>query len=320
MIKVDFSIIICCFNSEHRIIPTLNAIEKIDYPKDKFEVIFIDNKSTDKTTLVISSKMKSLKIGYVLLYEKKPGLSHARKLGIENARGKYFVFCDDDNLLFPDYLTVSREILDANDKIGLVVGENIAKSSIHFPDWFEAEKELFACGKMQENTVNVKNKSGLWGAGMVGRTKIMNSFYKLGFRHLTGDRVGKNLTGGGDIEISKWHVLVGFELWFCKDLKLYHIMPPNRLTLSYLSSLKEGISFSANKMWHDYNLIDKALKLRNRKKNLIRVFLLNYQGEIVRLKYGLCLFNRSLQSTYNAYRKVQNLDDENIRALFLVGY
>ena len=49
---IDFSIIICCFNSAKRIEPTLGHIAKQNSSHFKFEVILVDNNSTDETQTI----------------------------------------------------------------------------------------------------------------------------------------------------------------------------------------------------------------------------------------------------------------------------
>jgi hypothetical protein len=51
-----------------------------------------------------------------------PGLAYARRRGVMEAAYEYIVFCDDDNWLAPDYLSIAREIL-FDPKVGAAGGQ-----------------------------------------------------------------------------------------------------------------------------------------------------------------------------------------------------
>jgi glycosyltransferase involved in cell wall biosynthesis len=314
---MDFSIIICCYNSAHTIKQVLQKINELDYDKVKFEILVIDNNSTDLTSFYAEDLLKLTKLNYNILFERRVGLSNARKTGILNSKGEYFVFCDDDNLLDKKYLKIAKHILDGDKSIGLISGYNEPVFNGDIPQWFFENQELYACGSILENSGYVLNKSGIWGAGMVGRTSVMKKLFQLGFEHITTDRKGNNLSGGGDIEICRWHLLYGFKLWYESKLKLKHLISEERMSLEYLNRLKKGIAGSAFNLWDGYDLIDKARHLKFRKKHLLTVFINSRKGDIVRLRYNLYFKNPSIRKTYKAICKTHNLKDENLISLFL---
>jgi glycosyltransferase involved in cell wall biosynthesis len=314
---VDFSIIICCYNSSATILNVLEKIESIIYHNDKFEVLIIDNNSIDDTSIVVNGRILKSKLTMKLHNEPRPGLSNARKTGILNSKGKYFLFCDDDNLLDDNYLNISKHILDNDLTIGLMAGYNEPIYSADIPEWFLENQELYACGTILSNSGYVTDKSGIWGAGMVGRTSIMKKLFQWGFEHITTDRKGNNLSGGGDIEICRWHLLLGFKLWYESTLKLKHSISEERMKLDYLDRLKKGIENSAFNLWDGYDLIDKARDLKFRKKHLLTVFSNSRKGDIVRLKYGLYFKNLSIRKTHKAICKIKKIKNEDIISLFM---
>lgn len=52
---MKFSIIICAFNGEETLFRCLDALKAIDYPKDDYEIIAVDNASTDRTFRILTS-------------------------------------------------------------------------------------------------------------------------------------------------------------------------------------------------------------------------------------------------------------------------
>jgi glycosyltransferase involved in cell wall biosynthesis len=90
----DFSIIIPTYNRPAQLGQCLDALTRLDYPRDRFEVIVIDDGSTLPVTGVAASFHPCLDLTVRSVAHAGP--SHARNCGAETARGQYLVFTDDD--------------------------------------------------------------------------------------------------------------------------------------------------------------------------------------------------------------------------------
>lgn len=110
--KNKFSIIICGFNEERFLKRCLTSCISQNYPKDKYEIVYIDNNSRDRS-LEIAKKFKNIKS----FVEKRQGLSEARNCGINKTNGEIIVFLDADTKLDKNYL-LKQERIFMNDKIG----------------------------------------------------------------------------------------------------------------------------------------------------------------------------------------------------------
>ena len=91
------SIVIPSYNRSDLLKKILDAVTEQTLSEEQFEVIVVDNNSSDDTKQVVQSyneKIKGLK--YVL--ETKQGACHARNRGIQEATGEYTAFLDDDCL------------------------------------------------------------------------------------------------------------------------------------------------------------------------------------------------------------------------------
>ncbi len=84
------SIIIPCLNSERTILLCLKSIFRMNYPEDRFEVILVDNGSTDGTLDLIR--------GFNACFFVRPGvtISALRNFGARHSRGDIFAFLDSD--------------------------------------------------------------------------------------------------------------------------------------------------------------------------------------------------------------------------------
>ena len=96
--KQKLSIVIAAKNEEKNINSLLNSLEKLNYPKENFEVILIDDNSTDKTTELIQSRISD-KNNFALIYADKKkfeGKKGALTIGIENAKNNFIIITDAD--------------------------------------------------------------------------------------------------------------------------------------------------------------------------------------------------------------------------------
>ena len=109
-----FSVVIPCFNEEKYIKKLLLSLEKQDIGSCSFEVVVVDNNSTDKTSQVIWDYAASTALNIQMVHEYTAGVSVARNSGSKIASGEVIVFLDADNTLKENFLArlenyISRE-------------------------------------------------------------------------------------------------------------------------------------------------------------------------------------------------------------------
>lgn len=90
------SIIICTYNHAESLARTLESVARLKVPNDMTtELIVVDNRSTDSTPDVVRRcDITSMPVRYSR--EPRPGVSHARNLGMREAAGDIFLWTDDD--------------------------------------------------------------------------------------------------------------------------------------------------------------------------------------------------------------------------------
>lgn len=101
-----FSIIIATYNRGHLIGKTIRSV--LNQSLSDYELIIIDDGSTDNTRYVVSS-YNNKKLRYVHTQNQERGA--ARNKGIELSKGKYITFLDSDDLLYPDYLSHAQSCI-----------------------------------------------------------------------------------------------------------------------------------------------------------------------------------------------------------------
>jgi glycosyltransferase involved in cell wall biosynthesis len=100
--RPDVSVIICTLNRCELLQRTLELLDKQTLPRGKnFEIIVVDNNSTDATRQVAVQTGGRLAVPVYYILEERAGLSFARNTGMDRARGDILVFTDDD-MIFSD--------------------------------------------------------------------------------------------------------------------------------------------------------------------------------------------------------------------------
>jgi glycosyltransferase involved in cell wall biosynthesis len=96
---IDFSIIIPAKNEEKYLAGCLDSINAINYPKDLFEIIVVDNGSTDRTVDIANNKCARL------FFQPNLTISGLRNFGASQAQGRVLAFLDADCAVSENWLT-----------------------------------------------------------------------------------------------------------------------------------------------------------------------------------------------------------------------
>lgn len=113
------SIIIPTYNCSKYIGGAIESALNQSYPD--YEIIVIDDGSTDDTVEVLNKYISNECIRYI--YQKNQGPGAARNKGIVLSEGEYICFLDSDDELGPDSLKLRQEVLDSYDDIMMVFTE-----------------------------------------------------------------------------------------------------------------------------------------------------------------------------------------------------
>lgn len=137
---MELSIVICTYNRSSFLRECLESIVRqrilfIDVP---IEIIVIDNNSNDDTSSVVEefrNEFSSLSLVYLL--EKKQGISYSRNTAIQNSKGKFIAFVDDDAVINANWLT---SLLNGIDNIDAQVfgGPIYPRFEIPCPLWIDS--------------------------------------------------------------------------------------------------------------------------------------------------------------------------------------
>lgn len=260
------SIIICTYNGKQKLEETLLAILQLK-ATFSWELLVVDNASTDDTSAFSSSLLSKSTIDWQILREDEPGLIKARLCGLRASKYDVLLYCDDDNTLDENYLQIGYELLRQNSIIGALGGCGTPVFEAEKPDWFDKYGHSFAVGPQAEKDGSIPQyPAELYGAGAFFRKEVLLQFLDKGFKSGLSGRTGNNLVSGEDVEWCYLIQLAGYQIWYDHRLVFKHTMPQGRMNWEYYLRLKQGIASGAGQLL-PYNCL-----FRNKKMNDFQYF------------------------------------------------
>lgn len=229
MTPVKVTVAIPTYNRADFLRQTLEGIGAQHFPRDHFEVLVIDNNSTDHTRAVVA-EFAGAHPEPRYLHEPQQGLDYARNRAINEARGEIILFGDDDILVRPDWIVQMTAPLLADAgarRIGAIGGEVIPVFPDGLPDWV---REWHAPLAFRADAGPLEARHSPMGANMAFPRW---AFEQLGAFHTALDRAAGNYFSGGDSEMIRRVREAGHEVWFAPAAAVKHQMPASRTTLKY---------------------------------------------------------------------------------------
>jgi len=140
------SIVIPAKNEANLLPKCLNGIYDLDYPKDLYEVIVVDNGSTDNTEEVVGQYKE------VIFISTEGNIGHVRNIGGKKSKGEYIAFIDADCIPSKNWLSESLTLINSNVEIDVVSATLASGESTSTPPWVEF---------FWVNYINSKNKNAV---------------------------------------------------------------------------------------------------------------------------------------------------------------
>lgn len=99
------SVIIPTYNRQELLSLTLNSLVNQDFDKSEFEVIVVDDGSTDNTAALVATYEDKINIAYFYQEDKGYRVAKARNIGINNAKGEVCIFIDSGLITASQFVT-----------------------------------------------------------------------------------------------------------------------------------------------------------------------------------------------------------------------
>ena len=272
------------------IIPTLNCAKYLknalisainqSFPKNEYEIIVVDNNSTDETPEVVAELNMTGNKEIIYIKEPNIGLHNARHAGAKIAKGEILVFTDDDAICDRDWL---KEILEPydSDTVGLVGGKVLPKWEVEPPDWIRKYfygnyLSLFDLGDEIVETT-----------GAVGVNYSIRRCLLFELKGFNPDSFGDIWLGDGESGLNQKALDKGYKIIYNPYAIVWHVIPPTRLTQKYMNKRAENQGASESYTLYKRNpskirLIQKIIKEMYKSMFFYGLFLV---GRLLKIDY-----------------------------------
>ena len=238
------SVVFCTYNREKYIYNALKSIAENTLPKEKYEVLLINNNSTDTTENECNRfQLDFPTITFRYFIEINQGLSYARNRGIVEAKGDIIIYVDDDATVNKDYLKTYYDFFSNNITIDAAGGpvEPIYESVE--PKWFSHYIRQLITGSLY-----LGNNPRLFPKGVypIGCNSVFRKtvFDKIGPFNTELGRKGNSLIGAEEKDLFDKMVDKGIQIYYLPNAILYHIIPDSKLTKEHFHKLTYSIGKS----------------------------------------------------------------------------
>jgi glycosyltransferase involved in cell wall biosynthesis len=244
---MKLSIAICTWNRAQRLRTTLNQLASVVPPSCPWELIVVNNNSTDETESVLDYFAGRLPLRRV--WEATPGLSNARNAAVKAATGDYVIWTDDDVLVGREWLVAYERAFrrwpDAAVFGGPVrpwfEGTPPAWLTIVWPDVSSA----FAVRDLGRDPLRLNGGSAIpYGANYALRITEQR-------KYLYDPELGRRVEGGllgEEVAVIRAVIDSGKAGWWVPDASVEHLVPRERQTLEYIGNYYEMSGRTALKL------------------------------------------------------------------------
>ena len=296
---MNLTIGITCWNAEGTIIRTLDSVRNLKDANLEYEVIIVDDASSDDTAKVVEQYITNHNLNYFSLFRLpiNKGVAGARNEILKNANGKYFAFLDDDDEWLPSrYHEQKKTLLAAEEtnKFVLCYGARLQKhldgSITHTPPlgypkiiFGEILRNFFLSGdKFNNNSLNPAGTGVLF--SRLSTLQRLNGFDESFRRMEDVDLVIRHCDNGGvcvgtDVEVITQNLTLsedkGFDkvVFYHKKLIRKHISIFSSRYIYSIIKMHKSVAYKSGNTFRSkiYLLISFFFSLENFKYNLKKI-------------------------------------------------
>jgi GT2 family glycosyltransferase len=212
---------------------------------DRAELLIVDNGSTDATAATIKNIIAiDPRVKYLL--ESRTGLSHARNLALQSARGEWVIFLDDDATVQPGWLAAYEAFFSKlpAPQITVAGGPVIPDYETPPPGWLRPSAASFHDVTATRSCAPTEHP---WGCNYAVRreTALAAGGFNIALGHC-----GQALGAYEEIELTERLRRAGGAVWLVADARIKHLVAAERLRLGWQSrcAFGQGRSRARNRL------------------------------------------------------------------------
>lgn len=300
-------IVIPTFNRADLLERTLASIHQADPVEDlDVRVVVVDNNSTDRTADTVRRHEASFGGRLTYVFESRPGRSNALNAGIAASDGELVGMIDDDEEIDSSWFRVIRAVF-AQPDIDFIGGPCLPRWGAPRPAWLSMERPAIV-GWIEGGDEVREYEPGFEGILMGGNAVVRRALLRrVGPYAAKLGRAGSHqLMSGEDREMHDRLIRAGGRGQFRPELRIYHFVPPERLTKQY------------HRRWVFWHGVSLGLLDRTRPQSVA------YLGSVPRYMIGSALrgLGRLLMTllTKRGGDRSRIVFEEELRLIDLVGF
>ncbi len=234
------SAVICSYNRARFIINAVESIFAQDYDRSLYEVIVVDNNSTDNTQELLEA-YRQQHPGYNFRYyiETNQGVAWARTRCAQEAKGEIVAYLDDDSTAQPGWLASIASFFDEHPAAWSVGGKITPRFLTGIPDWYS--KYFFGLVGNFDQGPRVKRLTGArypCGANMAFRAEV---FKEIGYFNTDLGRKGGGLLANEEKDIYLRILAQHHEVYYLPHVEVLHSVESNKFDRNYVRRHSMGI-------------------------------------------------------------------------------
>jgi glycosyltransferase involved in cell wall biosynthesis len=227
-----FSVVVPTYNRAHELRETLSSLSRLKVSAP-WEVVAVDNNSTDETREVVLNAAKSFPVPLHYLFEPEAGRSAALNAGIKAAKGEIIATTDDDVRVEPDWLKQADAGL-AREACDFVGGKVLPLWGGEKPSWLADQSgrhwSVIALQDHGPKPVEFGTRYAPLGVNMAFKRKALE------LAGLWDTRIGRKAGTLLGQEVREWLLrarAAGLKGMYIPEMIVHHVIPADRLNKRY---------------------------------------------------------------------------------------
>jgi glycosyltransferase involved in cell wall biosynthesis len=236
--KPEITIVLATYNGERTLPRTLASLGELEAPPCSWNIVVVDNGSTDRTAEILHGFIGKLPI--TILQEAARGKNRALNRALREPLGDLVVFTDDDIVADPSWLRELHGCAARQPQADIFGGTILPAWEMPPADWIlKSIPDSIAFGISDPTWSEGPISPGfIWGANMMVRRRVFDGGQRF------NDQVGPNkglYIMGSETEFTHRIAEMGFLPWYCPQARVCHIIRASQLNREWI--MKRAIRF-----------------------------------------------------------------------------
>jgi glycosyltransferase involved in cell wall biosynthesis len=301
--KPFVSVIINTYNRSQILKATIESLSRQTYPADLYEIIVVDNNSTDFTRDVVETVKGQSSVNIQYHFEPRQGVHYARNTALKLSRGEILYYTDDDMIAEADLLKQIVKPFALHPKVATVTGRVLPVWEVSPPDWILrfCNNGLLSLQDRPEHLIISPNDCGVYSCHQALRRDAFIAAGGYNPENTAGEWIGDGETGL-NIKLKD----LGYYFGYAGTAITHHSIPAKRMTQSYLNRrLGNQGNCDSYSDYRKYRFTNRQLF----KRSLVHLARLTFHGGLFVTKLAIRKKSWRMNLAYMSYFRKRALYD-----------